>query len=67
MLSLSKHEAASFDRLGMRSRPWHPPLSCLQLEWPTTSVQVERLLKKIAGELGIGEDELKQRALLKAC
>jgi hypothetical protein len=37
----------------------------LQQEWPTSSVQVERFLKKTAAELGITEEELKARALLK--
>jgi hypothetical protein len=41
------------------------PLLRLQQEWPTSSVQVERLLKKTAAELGISEEELKARALLK--
>jgi hypothetical protein len=42
-----------------------PSLLRLQQEWPTSSVQVERLLKKTAAELGITEEELKARALLK--
>jgi hypothetical protein len=42
-----------------------PSLLRLQQEWPTSSVQVERFLKKTAAELGIAEDELKARALLK--
>ena len=42
-----------------------PSLLRLQQEWPTSSVQIERLLKKIAAEFGITEDELKARALLK--
>ena len=37
----------------------------LQQEWPTSSVQVERFLKKTAADLGITEEELKARALLK--
>ena len=42
-----------------------PSLLRLQQEWPTSSVQVERLLKKTAAEFGITEEELKARALLK--
>jgi len=42
-----------------------PSLLRLQQEWPTSSVQVERFLKKTAAELGITEEELKARALLK--
>ena len=42
-----------------------PSLLRLQQEWPTSSVQIERLLKKTAAEFGITEDELKARALLK--
>ena len=42
-----------------------PSLLRLQQEWPTSSVQVERFLKKTAAELGISEEELKARALLK--
>ena len=42
-----------------------PPLLRLQQEWPTSSVQVERLLKHTAGRFGITEEELKARALLK--
>jgi len=42
-----------------------PSLLRLQQEWPTSSVQVERFLKKTAAELGIAEEELKARALLK--
>jgi hypothetical protein len=41
------------------------PLLRLQQEWPTSSIQVERFLKKTAAELGITEEELKARALLK--
>jgi len=37
----------------------------LQQEWPTSSVQVERLLKQTAAQFGITEEELKARALLK--
>jgi hypothetical protein len=42
-----------------------PSLLRLQQEWPTSSIQVERSLKKTAAELGITEEELKARALLK--
>jgi hypothetical protein len=42
-----------------------PSLLRLQQEWPTSSVQVERLLKETAAEFGITEEELKARALLK--
>ncbi|MBV9583264.1 MAG: hypothetical protein JO213_00080 [Alphaproteobacteria bacterium] len=42
-----------------------PLLLRLQQEWPTSSVQVERLLKKTAETFGITEIELKERALLK--
>ena len=42
-----------------------PSLLRLQQEWPTTSVQVERLLKETAARFGITEEELKARALLK--
>ena len=42
-----------------------PSLLRLQREWPTSSIQVERFLKKTAAELGITEEELKTRALLK--
>ena len=42
-----------------------PSLLRLQQEWPTSSVQVERFLKKTAADLGITEEELKARALLK--
>ena len=42
-----------------------PPLLRLQQEWPTSSVQVERLLKHTAGRFGITEEELKARVLLK--
>jgi hypothetical protein len=42
-----------------------PLLLRLQQEWPTSSMQVERLLKKTAEEFGITELELKERALLK--
>jgi hypothetical protein len=42
-----------------------PSLLRLQQEWPTSSVQVERFLKKTAAEFGITEEELKARALLK--
>jgi hypothetical protein len=42
-----------------------PSLLRLQQEWPTSSLQVERFLKKTAAELGITEEELKARALLK--
>jgi hypothetical protein len=42
-----------------------PSLLRLQQEWPTGSIQVERLLKKTAAEFGITEEELKARALLK--
>jgi hypothetical protein len=41
------------------------PLLRLEQEWPTSSVQVERLLKKTAAEFGISEEELKACALLK--
>jgi hypothetical protein len=41
-----------------------PALARLQQRWPTTGGQIERLLKKIAGELGIGEAELAERGLL---
>ena len=41
-----------------------PALVRLQQQWPTTSGQIERLLKKIAAELGIGEAELAERGLL---
>jgi hypothetical protein len=42
-----------------------PLLLRLQQEWPTSSVQVERLLKDAAAAFGITEEELKARALLK--
>lgn len=42
-----------------------PVLLRLQQQWPTTSSQIERLLRKIAAELGIGEDELAARGLLR--
>jgi len=42
-----------------------PSLLRLQQEWPTSSIQIERFLKKAAAELGITEKELKARALLK--
>jgi hypothetical protein len=42
-----------------------PVLVRLQQQWPTTSGQIERLLKKMAAELGIGEDELVARGLLR--
>jgi hypothetical protein len=42
-----------------------PLLLRLQQEWPTSSVQVERLLKQTAARFGITEEELKARALLK--
>jgi len=42
-----------------------PSLLRLQQEWPTSSIQIERFLKKAAAELGISEEELKARALLK--
>jgi len=42
-----------------------PSLLRLQQEWPTTSVQVERLFKNTAAQFGITEEELKARALLK--
>ena len=42
-----------------------PSLLRLQQEWPTSSVQVERLLNNTAAELGVTELELKERALLK--
>jgi len=42
-----------------------PSLLRLRKEWPTSSVQIERLLKKTAAEFGITEDELRARALLK--
>jgi hypothetical protein len=41
-----------------------PALVRLQQQWPTTSGQIERLLKKIAAALGIGEEELAARGLL---
>jgi hypothetical protein len=41
-----------------------PLLLRLQQEWPTSSVQVERLLKHTAAQFGITEAELKARALL---
>jgi hypothetical protein len=37
----------------------------LQQQWPTTSGQIERLLKKIAGDLGVPESELAERGLLR--
>jgi hypothetical protein len=42
-----------------------PALVRLQQQWPTTSSQIERLLKKIAAALGIGEEELAERGLLR--
>jgi hypothetical protein len=42
-----------------------PALVRLQQAWPTTSGQIERLLKKIAADLGIGEEELAARGLLR--
>jgi hypothetical protein len=42
-----------------------PALLRLQQEWPTTSVQIERLFKATAAKFGITEEELKARALLK--
>lgn len=42
-----------------------PLLLRLQQEWPTSSMQVERLLKQTAAKFGITEEELKARALLK--
>ena len=42
-----------------------PLLLRLQQEWPTSSVQVERLLQQTAARFGITEEELKARALLK--
>jgi hypothetical protein len=42
-----------------------PSLLRLQQEWPTTSVQIERLFKSTAAKFGITEEELKARALLK--
>jgi hypothetical protein len=42
-----------------------PTLLRLQQEWATTSVQIERLFKATAAKLGISEEELKARALLK--
>jgi hypothetical protein len=42
-----------------------PALVRLQQQWPTSSGQVERLLKKIAAGLGIGEAELAERGLLR--
>jgi hypothetical protein len=46
------------------AKAW-PSLLRLEQEWPTTSVQVERFLKQTAAELGITEEELKARALLR--
>ena len=42
-----------------------PLLLRLQQEWPTSSVQVERLLKQAVARFGITEEELKARALLR--
>jgi len=42
-----------------------PSLLRLQQEWATSSGQVERFFMKTAAELGITEEELKARALLK--
>src|SRR5262249_41836079 len=42
-----------------------PSLLRLQQEWPTSSGQIERLLEETAAELGITEEELRARALLK--
>ena len=42
------------------------PLQRLQLEWGTTSGQIEDLLRATAGELGISADELRAQGLLKS-
>src|SRR5215471_5775331 len=46
------------------SRKAWPVLVRLQQQWPTASGQIERLLRKIAAELGISEEELAARGPL---
>ncbi len=45
------------------SEAWAPLLR-LQRDWPMPGGQIEQLLKKVAAELGMGEQELKARGLL---
>jgi len=42
------------------------PLQRLQLEWGTTSGQIEDLLRTTAGELGISADQLRAQGLLRS-
>ncbi len=42
-----------------------PSLLRLQTEWPTTSGQVERLVKKMATDRGMSEEELRRQEVLK--